>query len=56
MATKAREEAERALVGKGKPPKGKTMWFVGRMIRQGREDGNVQPERAEKAVREVLGV
>jgi len=34
---------------------GKVMWFVGWMVRQG-EEGRVQPERAEKAVRAALGV
>lgn len=34
---------------------GKMMWFVGWMVRQG-EEGRVQPERAEKAVRVALGV
>lgn len=34
---------------------GKVMWFVGWMVRQG-EEGRVQPERAEKAVRVALGV
>jgi len=34
---------------------GKVMWFVGWMVRQG-EEGRVQPERAEKAVRMALDV
>lgn len=32
---------------------GKLMWFVGQMVRRG-EAGRIQPERAERAVREVL--
>lgn len=42
--------------GKGKEKsKGKLMWFVGQMVRKG-EDGRVQPERAEAAVRRALGL
>lgn len=38
---------------KKKKTPGKLMWFVGQMVRRG-EVGRVQPERAERAVREVL--
>lgn len=50
MADKARADAKRP----GKE-RGKVMWFVGQMVRRG-EEGRVQPERAEGAVREALGL
>lgn len=39
----------------GKKIQGKVMWFVGQMVRKG-EEGRVQPERAEGAVRRALGL
>lgn len=50
MARKVREEVARVGVEKAK---GKIMWFVGRMVREGRE-GSVLPGRAEGVVRRVL--
>lgn len=68
MAAKARQEAVKAAASaddggadsdaastkkKKSKPGGKMMWFVGQMVRKG-QDGRVQPERAEKALRAVL--
>lgn len=60
MADQVRKEEaklqEKIKEGEGKErhkKSGKVMWFVGWMVRQG-EEGRVQPERAEKAVRQLL--
>lgn len=50
-----KEEAKMKESGKQQKKSGKVMWFVGWMVREG-EDGRVQPERAEKAVRNALGL
>ena len=60
MAANARAEAEKALAqikeGRTKISKGKIMWFVGQMMRRKGSEGRIQPERAEKAVRQALSV
>ncbi|KAI9722861.1 MAG: hypothetical protein M1828_004427 [Chrysothrix sp. TS-e1954] len=60
IAENARRENERALAqakeGRAKVSKGKIMWFVGQMMRREGSEGRVQPERAEKAVRQALGI
>lgn len=50
MAAKVRDEMAKSGMQKAK---GKIMWFVGRMVKEGRE-GSVQPGRAEEVVREFL--
>jgi len=49
------EAKSRDAAGGSSKKSGKVMWFVGWMVRQG-EEGRVQPERAEGAIRAALAM